>query len=253
VLTPVGYNRFRLANTEFVSAMKAEGSTPSSFLVHLGPGVIEGFGGLRAKLHFHRVLQVTRDESAVAALTLLVGAPSKLVAVSSASDEPVALWEFARRRGCTEVLRTIGGVEPGDSARWHAITAEEFPGRSLDVVLDDGSNWLDVAGPLFDALFPALGAGGSYLILGWTAIHRMFEKFAARADWTDEESAAARARMLDERGRSVEALLPRLIDANRRRPEVVAGVEVGPNWIEVVRGPADVDVDAFALADLVGD
>jgi hypothetical protein len=253
MLTGVGLSRYRLANTEFLSTMQAEGSTPSLFHVHLEPAQIADFGDLRSKLHFARVLQATRDESGAAALTILVGAPSKLVVVSSSPEEPTALLGFAERRGCEQSLLTVAGVEPTDRDRWQDIVEAQFPDRSLDVSIDDGAYWRDSAGQLFESVFPNLADGGRYLMLGWVSIHRMFERFSEKADWSDEDAADARDRMLDERGESVEALLPLLLAANRSRPDVVRHVEVTRHWIEIGRGPADVDPESFRLAALAGE
>jgi hypothetical protein len=54
------------------------------------------------------------------------------------------------------------------------------------------------------------------------------------------------------KGEILEAILPKLVEAVRTRPDVVAAVTVGRHWMEVRRGPAPVDTSAFRLPPPAG-
>ena len=248
ILARLGPNRYRLANTEFIIAPQAEESTPTRFYLQKSSEMLAAYRHLQAPLRFARVLQVTTKDCGAAALIMLVGAPSRLAVVSTSTPEPTALVEFARRRGWEEALAVYSGIAADERDRLQDVAHREFPDRGLDIVLDEGSTWLEPGAALFGALFPALRPGGRYIIERWAAIHRMFETLVQNAEWSETDVAVVMERTLED-GRPIEVMLPQLVRAARRRPDVVASVEANGFWIEVVRGAADLD-DSFQLSDL---
>ena len=90
MLTGIEFNRFRLANTEFVSAMVSEGSTASCFVVNKPAALLASYHKLRDRLRFGRIVQLTDHDAGGAALTSLVAAPEKLVSIAPSASRPTA-------------------------------------------------------------------------------------------------------------------------------------------------------------------
>ena len=247
VLTAVGFHRFRLANTEFTSAITPDDSTASHFYVRKPPALLGAYHRLRDKLHFARVLQLTGHDSGGAALTCLIGAPSKLVSVSTSENEPTALVEFAKRRGAERSLRVYHGVAQDDRSRLAAIAEAEFGAGAIDIVLDDISDRLEPARASFEALFPYVRDGGVYISEGWGLERKFIESAIDAAGPTDADADAARQKFFTQHGQPVYAILPELLEASRERPGLIQQVAVEEFWIEVQRGPEAVDESNFRL------
>ena len=115
VLTPSGIYRFRLANTAFVPSFTGEGSTASEFRIHKSAEAIQMFPRLRDLLRFRNVVQVTGDDMGSVALTSLVAAPAKIVAVSAQDESAGALAEFAQRAAASPIRSQF-------TRTWHSTT-----------------------------------------------------------------------------------------------------------------------------------
>jgi hypothetical protein len=249
VLTPAGVERFRLANTEFIAGLNSKDSTPERFRIHKSSEAIQEFPRLRPLLRFRNVLQVIGEDAGSAALTSLVGAPAKLVVVSTIGASTDALVEFARYRGIENQLSVYSNVTLDDTAQVSRIVEHEFGVDGLEVVLDDGSDDLAAGRRAFEALFPKVTADGSYLVERWGWDHFLLEGFIAAAglapaDVEQKRTDSVRA-VLAEKGATLEAMVPDLVAAVATRPEVVAAVTATKHWLEVRRGPAV--VESFAL------
>jgi hypothetical protein len=246
MLTPTGYGRFRLANTEFIPALETGASTPACFYVQLPKELVAEFGRLRKVVQFGRILQITRDPGG-AALTILVGAPRRLVVATSADKASSALYELASRRGYDDELRVITGVDVEDEQMVRGIATDEFDDGAIDVVIDDASRTGGPARALFEAVFPGLPAGSHYLLQNWASAHRMFQRFAEAGAWSASEREERVRQGIEEQGQPLEALVPLLVAAARRRPDAIAGLVVMPQWIDVVRGPGGLEDGSLRL------
>ena len=113
------------------------------------------------------------------------------------------------------------------------------------MVLDDGSDDLAAGRRAFEALFPKVTAGGSYLIERWGWDHFLLEGYLAAVDPAEVDVERMRAdsarRVRAEKGVTLEALVPDLVAAVATRPEVVAAVTATKHWLEVRRGPAVIE------------
>jgi hypothetical protein len=253
VLTPTSVYSFRLANTTFVPSYTGAGSTASEFRIHKSAEAIRDFPRLRDVLRFRNILQLTGNDIGSVALTSLVGAPTKIAAVSTQDESIEALAEFARRRGIVDQISIHPNVGVDDIGRLTQIVEDEFGSGGLEVVLDDVSERLETGERAFAALFPRLAPGGSYLIERWSWDHFVLEGFLVAVGETGGEQARADEqrgavqRVRAAKGEILEAILPKLVEAVRTRPDVVAAVTVGRHWMEVRRGPAPVDPSAFRL------
>ena len=243
MLTRVGVHRFRLANTEFEAAYTAKDSTASRFRINKPVEAIAGFPRLRELLRFKNVLQLAGEDTGSVALTALVGAPAKLVSVSTHGGAADPLPEFARLRGIDDRLRTYHEVALDDRPSLTRIVSDEFGGRNLDVVIDDVSDRLATGLSAFETLFARVATGGSYIIERWSWDHFGLELMMAAVETDDIEAATIeivdRARAAKEE--FLGAILPLVIETARTRPDLVAAVSVSRYWIEVRRGPAPLD------------
>ncbi len=253
MLTRHSGDHFRLANTAFLPSFTAKRSFPTFFRVHLGPEAIECLPRLRPLLHFRNILQINGEDAGSAALTALVGAPAKIVAVSTSDVATDALVEFGRNRGIEDRLHVYSSVELSDTARLARIVADEFGSDGLEVVIDDVLKNLETGLRLFEALFPRVAPGGSYVVRRWSWDHFVLDDMLADVEESGpsiEQLRADAAQGIETaKGRTLEAILPRLVEAARVRPEVVAGVTASKHWLEVRRGPARVDPSTFRLPE----
>ncbi len=76
--------------------------------------------------------------------------------------------------GSTTIVSVYYGVNQADTARLAEIVRDEFAGVPLDLVVDDASHLFDETRASFNALFPHLRPGGSYIIEDWSWPHRWF-------------------------------------------------------------------------------
>jgi hypothetical protein len=247
--------RFRLANTEFVISESGAGSTASVFRTTKSIEAVTSLPRLRPHLLFKNVLQIVSDDLGSLALTMLVGSPSRIVAVSTHSEPTDPLLEFAVRRGMLGRLTVHQLVSVDDRDRFRQILDDEFDAEpGLEVVIDDVSDRLSTGLHLFETLFPHLTAGGTYVVEGWSFDHFVLEGYLSALDADDraridELRAEAVERTHTAKGEVLEAIVPMLVAALRARPDIVSGLEVTQTSVVVTRGPAPIAAP-FRLADL---
>lgn len=252
MLTRSGYERFRLANTEFVPAITVEHSTPDAFQLQMSAEAIETFPALRPVLEFRNVVQLTGPDVGSAALTCLVGAPSSLTALAFGAADTELLMEFARRRGIDDRVHAHAGFSFDDMPALRGAVESSMVGRSLHVVVDDVSEEFATGRQVFEALFPMVTPGGSYVVDRWAWDHFLIDGFAGvpQPDGTDPGSAVREqlhAALRERKGDVLEWLLPPLVRLARTAPDVVASVSVGKHFLVVERGPAELQSGAFRL------
>jgi hypothetical protein len=252
MVTRVGVHRFRLANTEFEAAYSGKDSTASRFRINKPVEAIEGFARLRDLLRFKNILHLAGEDTGSAALTALVGAPAKLVAVSTHDVAADPVPEFARLRGIDDRLRTYHGVALDDRRLLAQIANDEFGAGGIDVVIDDASDRLAAGLSAFDTLFPLVKSGGSYIIERWSWDHFGLELMMAALDVEDARSLEAETKETVKRARAtkgefLEAIVRPFIDVARTRPDLVSSVSVSRYLMEVRRGPAAIDASTFRL------
>lgn len=248
MLTPIGYYRYRLANTEFHWSMDDEPSTAGIFRTRTPPDAMLSLPQLRDRLRFRSILCFSAEDGGDVALVALVGAPRRLVGVLVDRD-PGPLEEFARLRGIDDRVRTMVGPPPS-AVDVDQLISREFGGEGPEVVIDVVSRGLAAGRAAFERLFPRVRAGGCFVIGGWATAHYAFHDFIAALDPADTAAIAdTRKALLAEvlaSGDLFEALVPALLRANRDRPDVVASVRASRHWLVVDRGPATLG-DSFTL------
>lgn len=243
MLTPVGYRSYRLANTEFVWALDDQPSTAEVFRTRTPPAAMTSLPHLRERLRFRTVVCLSDEDGGDVALVALVGAPARLVALLE-GNEPHALDEFAQLRGIDDRVRAVS-VPSMSPERVELVLSEELGSAGSDAVIDAVSAGYAAGRAMFEELFPRVRAGGCYVIERWSTEHYALHDFVAALDPADEAAIdQARAQVLEAVGSSddlLERLLPDVLELQRRRPDVVAAVDVSRHWLVIERGPAPLD------------
>lgn len=253
MLVRSGYERFRLANTEFVPAITVDRATADTFQVQMSAEALEVFPALWPILRFRNVVQLTGADIGSAALTCLVGAPASMVALAMGAADTEQLEEFARRRGIDDRVVARAGFSLDDPVGLRAAVEASMAGRPLHVVVDDVSEELATGRGAFEALFGLVAPGGSYVVSRWAWDHFLVDGFAGvpQLDGADSERAVREqmhAALRERKGDVLEWLLPPLVRLARTAPDVVASVTVGKHFLVVERGPAALEVGSFRLA-----
>jgi hypothetical protein len=252
MLTPSGYERFRVANTEFVPAITVEHSTPAAFQLQMSAEAIEGFPTLRPVFKFRNVAQLTGPDIGSAALTCLVGAPSSMIALAIGPADTELLLEFARRRGIDDRVHARADLSIDEPETLCSTVEAILAGRALDVVVDDVSEDLATGVKAFEALFPLLAPGGSYVIDRWAWDHFFMDGFAGvpQADGSDPGRANRErfhASLRESKADVLERVLPALVGLARSAPEVVVSLTASKHFLVVERGPAALETGLFHL------
>ena len=108
------------------------------------------------------------------ALLAQLASPTKLVAVEINEARLSVLDAFIDQRGLGQIVSAYYGVNQADTARLTEIVQHEFAGAALDLVIDDASHLIDETRTSFNALFPHLRPGGTYVIEDWSWPHRSY-------------------------------------------------------------------------------
>jgi hypothetical protein len=162
--------------------------------------------------------------------------PHKLVAVELASKPCAPLETFIDARGLRTSIATYYGVDQADSSRLLSILDREYPGESLDLVVDDASHQVLQTRASFNALFPRLAPGGTYLIEDWSWAH-------SSGGWV---SPAWSERT------PLSVFIFELMLVCAHHPEMVEGITVKEGSAFVRRGPAAIDAASFDVAASYG-
>ena len=139
---------------------------------------------------------------------------------------------MARERGLDSIVRPHWEVDQADGERLRQIVADELGGEPIDIVIDDASHLLAPTRATFDALFPMLRPGGTYLLEDWAWAHGITNAWKHRTP--------------------LSVLVFELMLANAHRPEAVERLDVNRDWALVRRGPRELD-GSFSLLEHCGE
>lgn len=85
--------------------------------------------------------------------------PERLVAIDISQERVPALDEYVTRHGLARAVRSYYGVDRADGPRLGAILKDEFAGKGIDLVVDDGCHLIAQSGASFNALVAFLSPG----------------------------------------------------------------------------------------------
>jgi hypothetical protein len=212
-------------------AVNAFPSEPGRFCLLKPTDAVDAFEELLLQLRPRTIVEVGMHDGASTAFFHEIARPTKIVGFDGRQNPSPALTDFIERRHLHAVLRPYYSVDQGDARRLREVIDFEF-GDPLDLVVDDASHLLNPTRQTFNALFPKLAPGATYVIEDWWWAH------AAMPIWPDEAPLTV--------------LIFELLLASAYEPGAVASVTASRDWAHVIRGPAMLD-ETFDLSACYGD
>jgi SAM-dependent methyltransferase len=150
--------------------------------------------------------------------------PKRLVAIELSRQRVAPLDDYIDRHSLQDVVHLHYGTRQGDGERLTSIVQEEFGGNDLDLVVDDCSHRYEQSKTSFDAIFPRLRPGGSYVIEDWGWAHWPSEAWQRPAKhWANERTPMSR-------------LVLELVMVTASRPGLVSRIEIDGEKAVVTRG-----------------
>jgi predicted O-methyltransferase YrrM len=153
-------------------ASMARNASPDRLSVFKGRPAIEQYENLIRTTEPKTILEIGIFGGGSTALLAQLASPTKLVAVEIHVHRIKALDAFVEGHELDKVVSAIYGVDQADAARLADIVSQEFNGTPIDLVIDDASHLSDQTRASFNALFPHVRPGGSYVIEDWSWPHR---------------------------------------------------------------------------------
>jgi predicted O-methyltransferase YrrM len=283
-------DRFEIDGLEFVPAWYRP-SQPGSLTLLKGIQMVELYERLLAPFPNPRMVELGISQGGSVALLALLARPEKLVAIELASEPVVPLLDALRDRDLADTVKPYFGVNQADTVRLTQIVADEFGDAPLDLVIDDASHRYDETVASFEVLFPRLRPGGVYVIEDWTGQDQLADHVAsaladpsspghaqAAEDLTQILEAAlddptsslhAQARAATGTAMGIDTGTPATAPTSIRPPvsrlalelalaravpgDAIVEVRLDENWLEVRRGPGELDPRTFRLSQLCPD
>lgn len=243
----IGETRF-----DFVSATKQQwrpGWIPVRKSAALGARYLE----LSGEFAYGNIVELGIDRGASTAYLLSILHPTGLVAIDINTTIPDELAGFLDGSPLAAATTLGWGVDQTDGETLARLLEQRFGEAPLDLIIDDASHAFAATVASFEILFPRLRPGGLYLIEDWAWFEQVEAGLIAAIE---ADPSGGVARTVAERARQKPAQTPLsriaalLALAGAYSPEVIAGVTLRPDWIEVRRGPARVP-DGLRLPELI--
>lgn len=231
-----GADTFAVDDVEYVCRPRFDtfDSTPRRFCIRKPRREVERLEELLDRLRPATVFEVGIERGGSTALIAQLATPEKLVAIDINQEQADGgLAGFIDARELNESVAVHWGVDQSDREALAQIAATDLGGGSLDLVIDDASHYLGPSRMTFNAMFPRLRTGGTYVLEDWSWAHAPINLWPGREPLT--------------------VLVFEMVIAAAHNPGVVATVEIDRAWTVLTRGEADVDPESFDLASLLGD
>ena len=107
------------------------------------------------RLEPRRVVELGIYQGGSTALFAEIARPERLVAIDKQVGGHKPLDDYIARLGLGDVIHVHDGVDQADTGAVSEIAEREFPGESLDLVVDDCSHRYEPSRASFNVLFPA--------------------------------------------------------------------------------------------------
>lgn len=180
-------------------------------------------------------------------------APRRLLAIELAATPLVQLDSYIQRRERRDAVVQALGVDQADVAALRMLIDECFSDQPLDLVIDDASHLYGPTVSSFRLLFPCLRPGGLFIVEDWSHEHefeRGLVQFIADGKIDPDEFrvvAAGHESVVPLGQLALE--LTALVAAGS---DVISDIRLRRGWMEVRRGPADLDPATFDHRELIG-
>ena len=206
---------------------QAPPSTAEQFVLMKRPEMVEDYLRRFRRDLPRNIVEVGVYEGGSAAMLWQMCRPRRLVGIELVPAPSDAVDRFVEQRGA-DGLRVHWETDQADIPRVLEIVDQELGDEPIDFVLDDGSHLYAQTRHSFEALFPCVRPGGTYLIEDWGWAHWQ------GSPWQDPDGPFG-----DEPAMS--NLIFELVMLAATRPDIVSRVDVCFHHVEVVRGPAVLD------------
>ena len=227
-----GESEFRVGSTEFVCCLPGTEieSTPKRFMIQKARWAIDEYALLIELLRPRTILEVGLLRGGSIALLSLLAQPEKLVGVELSPQRLPHLDAFVADHGLGDRVSLHYGVDQSDAGALDRICDEDLPG-GIDLVIDDASHDWEPSRATFEALFPRLRPGATYLLEDWSWAHAPFR---IRRDRT-----------------ALTVLVFELALACARHPELIERVDINTDWALIRRGAGELPAGSpFRLGEL---
>lgn len=218
-----------------------------AFLVLKQPALVRTYERLIHEERPRHIVELGMKAGGSTALLAVAAQPLTLVGLDLESVAPAALADLVERRGLHGSVHVRPGIDQADRSALLAAVTGPLDGAAIDLVIDDASHVLGPTIASFDALFPRVRPGGTYVIEDWASdLHGASRVVKLVGDDPEERERSDRVRALVHLLNDPEGVVP---------PEVVAALTEahsrrGPVESSGVTGLVDAIIDAAASVDL---
>ncbi len=209
-------------------------STAQRFCIRKPREDIERLEALLERTRPKRILELGIHKGGSTALIAQLAEPEKLVALDI--DTPQSgdgLRAFVEARGLEGSVKAHWEVDGSDPDRLEQLLAAELADAPLDLVVDDASHLLEPSRASFNALFPRLRPGGTYLLEDWSWAHAPMNLWPQRTPLT--------------------VLVFEIVIACAHSPGLIGGLEIDRAWATIERGEGPIDAGRFDVRHLGGE
>jgi predicted O-methyltransferase YrrM len=164
--------------------------------------------------------------------------PARLVGVDIEEQRVQALDQYVKKRHATDRIRLYYGTDQADRRALQTIADENFGGRSLDLVIDDGSHHYEPSKTSLNVFLPCLRPGGIYLIEDWAWAHwqgdREFQETFGSIRFEDQKSPMTK-------------LIFEAVMLAASRPDIISGIVIDGSRAILTRGVGVINDMSFDI------
>ena len=253
-----GYH-FDIPNSMKEFLTPTEPSHPDSFYLGKTTPMIGAYlRQLRERMP-SRILELGVYQGGSAAFLQLLAKPQRMLAMDLSTDRLPLLENFIEKEKLTKRMHMKYGIDQADKETVRGLVAEHLgEGRSVDLVVDDASHLLAPTRASFEAVFPYVRSGGSFVIEDYASLQIVCNGHLDRALDGEQGPAtlvkhALRDGLQDDL-RPLHAMAVEVMLASILEPTIFAKVIVDRHWLRIVRGSKHIEEpENFRLADYVND
>jgi predicted O-methyltransferase YrrM len=213
-------------------------STADRFYIIKPRSLVERYEQLISQVAPRNIFELGIWDGGSTAFLAQLAHPAKLVAMDHMPGPCAALENFVESHDLRDTVATFYGVDQNDPARISEIVEREYPGESLDLVIDDASHLVDETRNSFNVLFPRLAAGGTYVIEDWS--------------WAHHDGPFRYGERL-RRATPLSVLLFELMLVSAHHPKMIDQILIRPGLALVRRGSEVIDPGSFDVSASYGE
>jgi SAM-dependent methyltransferase len=226
-----GDDRFTIGSTSFECTLHDRfTSSVDRFCIVKPRGLVDQYVDLFAEVAPQRIVELGINRGGSTAMLAALTRPELLVAVDIIPERVEALDQFLVAQGLDGSSRIHWGIDQSDKATLAGLVDDARGDAPLDLVIDDASHDLDLTRASFEVLFPRLRPGGRYVIEDWAWAH---------VSWNGNRPNDV----------PLSVLAFELAVALPQTGGLITKIEIDRHWVVVHRGPLELPLEGFLVAD----